>query len=232
MASQSINTTILIDPEDWENWYRDLRSGVLQDIWPLVDPDGPDIPLRVRPEEPEFTEYHPGAIRFSALTQTEQKAFMSAQHIYDSRLKDYNHQSQRILDIRNKIHLSISDAKKALLPIESSTKEWLQILMKSTKPSGKETRRLAGLRYQKAIRPLRDSSAKTVIPWIQEWETAMAEGTRAQLTQALNTEVWLGDFCAGIRGIAESFATAYELSASKGEEDVTSRGWKCIQVVV
>ena len=44
----------------------------------------------------------------------------------------------------------------------------------------------------------------------------MAEGVRASLVQATNTEIWLADFCAAIRGIAESFATDYELKLTRG----------------
>jgi hypothetical protein len=44
----------------------------------------------------------------------------------------------------------------------------------------------------------------------------MAEGIQAELPHALNTQAWLRDFCAVIRRIAESFATAYELRLSKG----------------
>jgi hypothetical protein len=44
----------------------------------------------------------------------------------------------------------------------------------------------------------------------------MAEGIRAELSHALNTQAWLRDFCAVIRRIAESFAIAYELRLSKG----------------
>jgi hypothetical protein len=44
----------------------------------------------------------------------------------------------------------------------------------------------------------------------------MAEGIRANLTQTLNIDIWLGDFCTAIRAIAESFAIAYELKLSEG----------------
>jgi hypothetical protein len=112
--------------------------------------------------------------------------------------------------------LSVSDAKKAQLPIEKTTKEWLRILTDGTKPTSAMAIRTAGQRYRNAIIPIRNTSAKIVIPWIQEWETAMAEGIRANLTQTLNIDIWLGDFCTAIRAIAESFATAYELKLSEG----------------
>jgi hypothetical protein len=44
----------------------------------------------------------------------------------------------------------------------------------------------------------------------------MAEGIRANLTQTLNIDIWLEDFCTVIKAIAESFAIAYELKLSEG----------------
>jgi hypothetical protein len=44
----------------------------------------------------------------------------------------------------------------------------------------------------------------------------MAEGIRAELPHAFNTQAWLRDFCAVIRRIAELFATAYKLRLFKG----------------
>jgi hypothetical protein len=44
----------------------------------------------------------------------------------------------------------------------------------------------------------------------------MAEGIRANLTQTLNIDIWLGDFGIAIKAIAEYFAIAYELKLSEG----------------
>jgi len=220
MAPQ-VNSTTLTHPEDWENWYRDLRSGILPEIWQILDPEGEEKSTLPKPEKPMFTEYHTGATRFSDLSQSERKDFLSAQHIYESQLKEYNQQAQKLLDIRNKIHLSVSDAKKAQLPIEKTTREWVRILTDCTKPSVAMAIRTAGQRYRNSIVPIRNTSANTVIPWIQEWETAMAEDIRANLTQTLNIDIWLGDFCTAIRGIAESFATAYELKLSEGTQGLS-----------
>jgi flagellar biosynthesis regulator FlaF len=153
----------------------------LAEIWEILDPEGQEKSPLPRPEMPSFTEYHTGATRFSDLSSTERKDFLNAQHIYEAQLKEYTQQAQKLLDVRNKIQLSVSDAKKAQLPIEKTTKEWLRILTDGTKPT-----------------------------------SAMAEGIRANLTKTLNIDIWLRDFCAAIRRIAESFATAYELRLSEG----------------
>jgi len=238
MASTT-NATILVDPQHWENWFQELRSGIMIEIWALLDPDEPEkLPLPA-PEMPTFAEYHAGANRFSDLNQTERKDFLSAQHIYESQLKAYDKQAQRLLDVRNKIYQSVSNAKKAQLPLEATTREWIRILRDGTRPSEAMARRTAGLRYQTAITPIRSTSAKTVISWIQDWETAMAEGVRASLIQATNREIWLADFCAAIRGIAESFATDYELKLTRGTmaesfQEVGSafRGWYSVRYPV
>ena len=180
----------------------------------MLDPEGEaPAPLR-RPIIPDFNDFHAGATKFADLNQAEQKNFMNAQHIYDAQLKEYNFQAQR-LDVRNKIQLSVSDAKKALPPTNKTTREWLQILIDSTKPTSAMAQQAIELRYRNAITPLQTTSAR-----IEEWETVMAEGIRAELPNALNTQSWLRDFCTAIRGIAESVATMYKWKLTKGVQDV------------
>jgi hypothetical protein len=84
---------------------------------------------------PLFTEYYTGVTRFTDLSFTEQKDFLNAQHIYEAQLKKYSQQAQKLLDVRNKIQLLVSNTKKAQLPIEKTTKEWLRILTDGTKPT-------------------------------------------------------------------------------------------------
>jgi hypothetical protein len=89
MASQQINTSILRNPNDWENWYRDLRSGIWPEIWEILDPEGPEKLTLDKPERPLFTEYYAGATRYSDLNQIEQRSFMNARYIYETDLKEY-----------------------------------------------------------------------------------------------------------------------------------------------
>ena len=152
IASQSINTTILTDPDDWENWYHDLRSGILAEIWEIIDPEGLEKSTLSKPEMPLFTEYHAGATRFSELSQTERKDFLSAQHIYEFQFKEYTQQAKELAEVRKQIQLSVSNAKKALLPVDKSTKEWLKILMEATKDTPLIAKRAITLRYQSTIR--------------------------------------------------------------------------------
>jgi hypothetical protein len=77
----------------------------LPETWEILDPDGEEQYTLPKQEIPTFTEYHIGATRFSDLNQSERKDFISAQHMYESQLKEYNQQAQKLLDIRNKIHL-------------------------------------------------------------------------------------------------------------------------------
>ena len=78
MATQQLNTSILRTPDDWQNWYHDLQSGIWPEIWEMLDPEGPEKQPLDKPEMPLFTEYHAGAIRFSELSQAERKDFLSA----------------------------------------------------------------------------------------------------------------------------------------------------------
>jgi hypothetical protein len=217
-SATATNATILIDPQDWENWYRDLRSGLRTQIWALLDPDGPEKQPLPQPEAPSFTEYHAGATRFSELTQAERRDFATAQQIYESQMKEYHQQDKQLIEARNKIQMSISDAKKAQLPVDATTREWIRILRDGTKPTHAMARRTAGLRYQTAITPIRSSSAKAVTTWILQWETAMAEGIHANLPQTLNSEIWLSDFCVAVKPIAQIFATTYEMRLTEGKD--------------
>jgi hypothetical protein len=76
-----------------------------------------------KPERPLFTEYYTRATRYSDLNQTEQKSFLNTRHIYETNLKEYTQQAQKIQEAQNKIQLSISDTKKALFLIDKSTRE-------------------------------------------------------------------------------------------------------------
>jgi hypothetical protein len=95
----------------------------LPEIWEILDPEGQEKSILPRPEMLLFTEYYTGATRFADLSSTERKDFLNAQHIYKAQLKEYSQQAQKLLDVRNKIQLLVSDTKKAQLPIEKTTKE-------------------------------------------------------------------------------------------------------------
>jgi hypothetical protein len=77
MAFQQVNSTILTHPKDWENWYWDLRSGILPEIWEILDLEGQEKSTLPRPEIPLFTEYYTSATRFSDLSFIEQKDFLN-----------------------------------------------------------------------------------------------------------------------------------------------------------
>ena len=89
MASQQINTSILRNPNDWENWYRDLRSSIWPEIWEILDLKGPEKSTLNKPERPLFTEYYAGATRYSDLNQTKQKSFINVCYAYKTDLKEY-----------------------------------------------------------------------------------------------------------------------------------------------
>jgi hypothetical protein len=55
-----------------------------------------------------------------------------------------------------------------------------------------------------------------LLSYKQEWETVIAKGICANLTQTLNINIWLRDFYIVIKVIAESFAIVYKLKLFKG----------------
>jgi hypothetical protein len=140
----------------------------LPEIWEILDLEGQEKSTLPRPEMPLFTEYYTSATRFANLSSTEQKDFLNAQHIYKAQLKKYSQQAQKLLNMRNKIQLLVSNTKKAQLPIEKTTKKWLRILTNGTKPTLAIAIQTAGQRYRNAIIPICNTSAKIVILWIQE----------------------------------------------------------------
>jgi hypothetical protein len=93
-------------------------------------------------------------------------------------MKEYRAQQDRLTAVRKEIYSTISPAKRAQLRDTQTTKEWLQILLTGTKPTDTMAKSTAKRRYQAAIKPLRQSSKAATHKWIQEWETAMAEGQR------------------------------------------------------
>jgi hypothetical protein len=140
----------------------------LPEIWEILDPEGQKKSTLPRPEMLLFTEYHTGATRFADLSSIERKDFLNVQYIYEAQLKKYSQQAQKLLNVRNKIQLSVSNTKKAQLPIEKTTKKWLRILTDGTKPTSAIAIQTAGQQYRNAIIPIRNTSAKIVIPWIQK----------------------------------------------------------------
>jgi hypothetical protein len=61
-----------------------------------LDPKGPEKSTLNKPKRPLFTEYYAEATRYSDLNQTEQKSFINARYIYETNLKEYTQQAQKI----------------------------------------------------------------------------------------------------------------------------------------
>jgi hypothetical protein len=85
----------------------------LPEIWEILDLKGQEKSTLPRPEMLLFTEYYTGVTRFADLSSTERKDFLNAQHIYKAQLKEYSQQAQKLLNVRNKIQLLVSNTKKA-----------------------------------------------------------------------------------------------------------------------
>ena len=221
MSTSTDNTVVLKGPEDWDSWYSQKKSGVEKQIWKMIDPQSDaDIQELPYPKKPEYSQFHDGANSFQDLPATAKKDYDLARRYYESDMKEYRAQQDRLTSIRKEIHSTISQAKRAQLRDTQSTKEWLQILMTGTKPSDTMAKSTAKRRYQAAIKPLRHSSKAQ--GWIQEWETAMAEGQRYNVPECQDNTSWLTDFCIAISQIAPAFATSYKMKITEEEHtDIT-----------
>jgi hypothetical protein len=132
-------------------------------------------------------------------------------------MKDYRARQDRLTTVRKEVFSTISPANRAQLRDTQLTKEWLQILMASSKPTDAMAKSNAKQRYQRAIKPLRQSSKAAIYTWIQEWETAMAAGQRHNVPECLDNMSWLTDFCVAITQVSPAFATSYKLKITEEE---------------
>ena len=193
MASTLTNTVILKEPSHWKRWYEDLRSGIEREIWEIIDPQGPIIAPIARPSFPTFQQYNLQAQTYADLNVTQKKDYDNAMKHFDTHLRVYTNQQSKLAIAREKIHITVSDQKKAVLKASETTKEWLAKLIANTKPTDQEIQLQAKLRYTNAIRPSR--SVASIPAWIDEWETAMAEGIDADIPETKSQITWLKDFC-------------------------------------
>ena len=218
MSTTTNNTVILKGHEDWEGWFGQLKSGVEKHIWRMINPQNEeDIEELPYPEKPLYSHFHEGANSYQALPSAAKKDYDQARRYYESDMKDYRAQQDRLTTVRKEVFSTISSANRAQLRDTQSTKEWLQILMTGSKPTDTMAKSSAKQRYQRAIKPLRQSSKPAIYTWIQEWETAMAEGQRHNVPECLDNTSWLTDFCMAITHISPAFATSYKLKITEEE---------------
>lgn len=222
MATRQLNTVILTRPDDWENWYNEMASSVVPKVWEILDPEA-EHPREImgEPERPRFQDFRAGTGSYAELNQAERKDFNLAYHIYEGDLKEFRREEDQIQKARERIQQTISDAKKALLSPGQSVRQWLCTLKEATKPTNSERRRQLAIRYRNTVKPLLTTNERTVIPWLEEWETVMALGIRIGLPEALNEEIWLLDFEKGIEHFGKHFISPYTMELMRDHKTHT-----------
>jgi len=222
MASQQQEIVVILKTkEDWEAWYQQLQSVVKPGVWKKLDPEQAQVPFLEPPVMPLFTQYRASATTFADLNQAERKDFMSAMQVYEVLRKEYNAEVDQVQKVCRRIQHTVSEAKKNLLPRNQSARDWLKALVEGTKPSDRFTLNLAGEKYEKATKPLQTTTAQVVLQWLEDWESAMAFGTRIRLPQALDENIWLKDFGRVVDNFAASFTDSYTMDLVRGKEGHT-----------
>jgi hypothetical protein len=172
MSSTTNNTVILKGPDDFDSWFSQLKSGVEKQIWRMINPENDeDIPELRYPDKPEYSDFHDSADTYQALPAAAKRDYDQARRYYESDMKDYRAQQDRLTAVRKEVFSTISPAKRAQLRDIQSTKEWLQILMTGSKPTDTMAKSSAKQRYQRAIKPVRQPSKQAIHTWIQECST-------------------------------------------------------------
>jgi hypothetical protein len=97
----------------------------------------------------------------------------------------------------------------------------LCILINATKPTNSERRGQLVVRYRKAIKPIHTTNEKTVLPWLEEWETVMALGTRINLPETMSEEIWLTDFEEAIGMFGKLFISPYQMELMRDHKTHT-----------
>ena len=80
----STNTkTILTRSKDWEHWYKDLRANVNPEIWPYINPEGPERPLLQQPPRLEPADFDGTSMTYAQLSAAHQQAYKNARRFYE-----------------------------------------------------------------------------------------------------------------------------------------------------
>ncbi|KAM4061393.1 hypothetical protein HRG_007365 [Hirsutella rhossiliensis] len=94
MSKDTIQRTILTEPQDWDKWLKELRARVDKTIHKLIF-EHDKTPLEL-PERPEFSDFNAEAERFADLNAGQQKAYSEASRDYEGRRKEYLYETRLV----------------------------------------------------------------------------------------------------------------------------------------
>ncbi|KAM4067964.1 hypothetical protein HRG_009722 [Hirsutella rhossiliensis] len=216
--------TILSEPQDWDQWIKELRSHTDFSIHHLLFEDNAQ-PFTL-PREPQYADFSPTAadaatsqpsanIR-SATATSQQKAYGNAANDYETRRKRYLYEIKLITAARSAITDSVSKAKLTSLREGDSLRQWLIKLETSTAPTpGFMTERIRR-QYHSHIQSY--GPRTSLSDWLTEWEEIMEDADLYFLTEAL-TGQWLRDLANVIRHLSDGYATVFQEESRKLDEE-------------
>ncbi|RMZ92254.1 hypothetical protein DV736_g456, partial [Chaetothyriales sp. CBS 134916] len=198
---------ILRRQEDWESWFWQLKSDVQSQIWPYIDPNGPDRPLQPEPTAPSYQEYNQEATTYGGLTSAQQRAYDNARKYYEADLKIYSLQQTQLTAARTLIRSTVSSGNQNFLDPNLSVKEWLKELQKGFKPEEGYMRTMIRQKYRDII----TQKGGKLSQWLDKWEEVMAEGIRYDIPETKDG-IWLIDLSERVQPLSE-----YQSSTLKAE---------------
>jgi hypothetical protein len=210
MAPETPTKTILTRSEDWEKWFWDLQANVSDEIWPYIDPEGPETALLVPPRRPELTDFHQQAHTYAELSAVHQKGYDNARRYYDQDMKYYSRQRDQLQAARAYITSTVSQAKKTTLDPKLSVREWLIKLKKDTEPPKGYMLTQIETRYHDTLKSLKSNK---LFQWLEEWETIMVDCIKYELPEVKNGR-WLRDLALRIRPMSEVYYVQFMKDAN------------------
>lgn len=98
-----INVT-LSTYKDWDDWLFIIQTQALdKDVWEYINPAVANLPRLEPPIALTYSDVHPGATQYTALTQDERDTFKTLHSEYKAALKIYETKRKAIANIRTEI---------------------------------------------------------------------------------------------------------------------------------
>ncbi|KAM4061937.1 hypothetical protein HRG_013453 [Hirsutella rhossiliensis] len=223
MSKDTIQRTILTEPQDWDKWLKELRARVDKTIHKLIF-EHDRAPLEL-PERPEFSDFDAEAERFADLNVGQQKAYSEASRDYEGRRKEYLYETRLVTAARTTITETISKAKLTSHHDDETLREWFVKFEASTAPT--RGYMMERIRTQYTIH-LRAFSTKNISTWLAKWEEIMGEAEQYFLVEAV-TGQWLRDIASLIKPLSDGFSAIFIRGSKRLDEEAAAIQFKIYQ---
>jgi hypothetical protein len=235
-------------PKDWVNWSREFRIKARSlNLWIYIEPDK-NIPWPEQPVAPHIANYPKKIVRTetrssSASRTTATPAPEEVDHEtapksvgemtgegksnYQLDLSYYSLMTKEFKDYRTNLDKMVDWITSTTSPLIRKTcckedmtiDEWYLEFQQTG--SAYERDRIADARtkYQAAIKPLSKLPRK-FNEWLNEWESAMAEGQDVDLSDTMKARFWAPDLARAVRDALGVWSTTFlETNEDKIKED-------------